>query len=342
LSAIAAANTANPDHHQRPFFRSPIMNASVVLKHRVRSDETYMFGDVRSIATKIIVPFDVKDFRTGGRSLLVDQRGYVEALRALGNYGGEDFNRDLGILRILDKLPSLDPFLMREHLRAAGIKCADCYYEISPADQERMFTFVSREIKRLIELATGTGAGGLSATGRLVSALLSTEVDEKLEPLRMTLDMSPLDFREGVFSWRGFLYYKWCIEELWPTIVEVLREVRVVEAATIKEADTRLLLASAQQKVVERVHAGVQSVRKTLAFYDNAYNDLVENQSPSTFREFLLGAPHLFLNLGENMGGLSHIASFWRYRFPARSRLCLDGEELLSIFQDFVANFATA
>ena len=40
------------------------------------------------------------------------------------------------------------------------------------------------------------------------------------------------------------------------------------------------------------------------------------HQSPKTFRDFLLRAPYMFLELGEKMGAISHIVSFWRYRFP--------------------------
>jgi len=340
LAFIAAANVDNPEHRSMPLFRSPIINASVLLKHRVRSDETYVFVGARTVATKIIVPFDQKDMRTGGRSILIDQRGYRDALCQIGIYNAEDLERDLQILCIFDRLPSLDPFLIREHLRAAGVECAPCYLEIARADQERMFAFVSAEIHRLISLASAGKSQG--STGRMVSALLSTSVDEKLEPLRLTLNMSPTDFREGVFSWRGFLYYKWCIEEKWPEIVDVLRDVRKVDSFGTKDPELNAFLTQSRRTVIEKVSNSVHSIRKTLGVYDRAYSALVENQTPNAFRDFLLGAPHLFLDLGEKMGAISHIASFWRYRFPRGAKLNIDSEELAAIFQDFISNFAPA
>ena len=68
------------------------------------------------------------------------------------------------VLRILNALPSLDPFLLREHLRGHGIDCAECYFEISPADRQRMHDYVAREIRKLIELATGGGGGASRPT----------------------------------------------------------------------------------------------------------------------------------------------------------------------------------
>ncbi|MEJ1967206.1 MAG: hypothetical protein WDN03_01005 [Rhizomicrobium sp.] len=340
LAAIAAANANNPAHRARPMFTSSIVNASILLKHRVRSDETYLFGDDRQVATKIIVPFDARDMRAGGRSLFVDQRGFQDCLREIGHYGGADVARDIAVLRVLNSLPSLDPFLLREHLRSHRIECADCYFEISRADQQRMYDFVTGEIGRLIQLATGHAQGEDGSTGRLVSAMLSSEINERLEPLRLTLGMSAGEFREGVFSWRGFLYYKWCMERLWPEIVAVLREARTVRPVGAIDGETRTFLADSQRAIVEEVRDGGRAVRRILGVYDAAYDDLVRNDAPRTFRDFLMSAPRLFLELGEKTGAISHIVSFWRYRFPARSRLAVDSAELVNIFQDFRASFS--
>jgi hypothetical protein len=339
LAAIAAANAENPEHRSAPFFTSPIMNASIILKHRVRSDESYMFADSRAVATKIIVPFDLNDLKSGGRSFFINQRGYHDGLRGIGNYGSRSMERDLEVLRIVNGLPSLDPFLLREHLRGHNIDSADCYFAISPADRQSMQDYVMLEIHRLIALATGGASGNHAQTTRLVEALLSSQVDEKLEPLRLTLSMDGPDFREGVFSWRGFLYYKWCMEKFWPEIVTVLRDIRAIKPTGALDHEAKAFLQSSQMGIVERVRDAGQSVQRILKVYDAAYDDLVRNQAPVTFRDFLLSAPHLFVDLGEKIGVISHIVSFWRFRFPDKASLTVDGDELSMIFQDFISGF---
>ena len=107
------------------------------------------------MATKIIIPFDVNDLRAGGRSLFVDQRGYTDALRAAGNYQEDTLQRDLWVLKLLDAVPSLDPFLLREHLRNNQIEVAPCYFAISEGDQERMYRFVKQEMTQLIDCWRG-------------------------------------------------------------------------------------------------------------------------------------------------------------------------------------------
>ena len=43
------------------------------------------------------------------------------------------------------------------------------------------------------------------------------------------------------------------------------------------------------------------------------------------------------MELGERVGALSHIATYWRYRFPERAALRADTEDVLDILQDFEA-----
>ncbi|HEY0301774.1 MAG TPA: hypothetical protein VGC36_10595, partial [Rhizomicrobium sp.] len=268
----------------------------------------------------------------------VDQRGYHETMRESGKYDARSMEHDLDVLRILSALPSLDPFLLREHLRSNGVDCADCYFAISEADRQQMRDHAAHQIRQLIALATGEG--GEEQTRRLAEALLSNQVDEKLEPLRRTLMLESEDFREGVFSWRGFLYYKWSMEKLWPEVVDVMRAIRAMQPTGAMDREIRAFLQASRAGIVERVRDAGLSVRKILAVYDAAYGDLVRNGAPRTFRDFLLSAPHLFVDLGEKMGTISHIVSFWRFRFPDAASRTVDGEELSMIFQDFNAGFA--
>ena len=80
-------------------------------------------------------------------------------------------------------------------------------------------------------------------------------------------------------------------------------------------------------------------MRRLIGVYDNAYAELVGKQDPKTFREFLLNAPSLFLEMGEKIGAMSHITSFWQYRFPDSGTRGAEVEELMMIFQDFTQSF---
>jgi hypothetical protein len=337
LFRISVDNADNPEYHEKPLFLSPAINKSFLLKHRTRADETYLFASPKSVATKIIIPFDATDLRAGGRSLFVDQRGYIDTLRAAGNYSPEKLERDMSVLRLLNAVPSLDPFLLREHLRNNEIDVSPAYFAISEGDQERMLNFVTQEMSQLIALA---GSGGNEKSGnRLVTAMLSNQINEKLEPLRLTLGLTGNDFKEGVFSWRGFLYYKWSMGRFWPDVMSVLREINAITPHGAVTPEQKVFLQGVRRNIIEMVRDNGQHVNKSLAVYDASFHDLVANQTPKTFRDFLLSAPYMFLELGEKLGGISHIVSFWRYRFPQGTPSTVDAEELSAIFQDFSSGF---
>jgi hypothetical protein len=336
LHQIAADNAGNSEYHEKPLFLSPIINRSFLLKHRTRSDETYLFACPKAVVTKVLIPFDMTDLRAGGRSLFVDQRGYGDILREAGTYSAEKLERDMLVLRLLDTVPSLDPFLLREHMHNNQIDVADCYFAISEGDQERMHKFVNQEMSQLVTLAGSSGND--KSTNRLVSAMLSNRIDERLEPLRLTLGLTGDDFREGVFSWRGFLYYKWSMSKFWPDVIGVLREINAIAPHGPVTPEQKVFLSAARRSVIEMVRDNGQHVNKALSVYDDAFRDLVANQTPRTFRDFLLSAPYMFLDLGEKLGVISHIVSFWRYRFQTGSPK-VDAEELSAIFQDFSSGF---
>jgi hypothetical protein len=339
LRQIARACANDPEHGAKPLFLSPVINTAFVLKQRIRPDETYLFPSTRSAGTKLIVPVDLSDLRAGGRSIFIDQRGFVEALRESGHYNDEKLERDITVLRLLNSIPSLDPFLLREHLRANGIDVASCYFAISEGDQERMHQFVASELSQLVQLASG-GSDDDGSTGRMVTTMLSGQVNEKLEPLRLTLGLSNPDFREGAFGWRGLLYYKWAMQRFWPDVMGILREIKAILPHGAISSQQAADLTALKRRIIELVRDNNQHVSKVLDVYDESFAGLVASGTPKTFRDFLLSAPYMFLELGEKMGAISHIVSFWRYRFPKNKPVLIDSEELGTIFQDFTSGFA--
>jgi hypothetical protein len=239
------------------------------------------------------------------------------------------------LLQVIDELPSLDPFLLREYLRSRGHWPGPSYFAISQADIENMQTFVGAEIVALIKLAFQKGQEMGTHTARLVSAILASELDERLDPLRRTLMLDGDEFREGVFSWKGFLYYKWMMHSLWPQLTAVIAEVGDLATSGPKDADLSDYVMRAKIRLQRAINFHRQRVVTALKVYDDAFSELTVNSRPQAFRDFLLKAPSMFMSLGENVGVVSHIASYWRYRFPQGRKLVCPLEEAASILQEF-------
>ena len=334
LAALAVRHSGNPEHAAQPLFKSHILNGSVILKHRLRVDEVELFEGMTRTATKLIVPFDKTDLALGGRAVFVGEKYWIPVLEELRG-GPDDLIRDVEVLEALDQLPSLDPFLLREHLKRRGYEVSPTHFDLSQADVDKMQRFVGAEIARLIELAYGgKGAGG--ATGRLVEALLSSRTDERLEPLRLTLQLEGESYREGIFSWKGFLYYKWSLNTLWPRLKEVLIEVMKLRVVGPRDRELMVLVDETKLRLRNAMEAQVKSVMGYLKTYDAVFQQLTEGNA-TAFRDFLLASPEMFMALGEGAGTLSHVASFWRYRFPQGKPLMAPMGEVLELLQDFEA-----
>ncbi|HWA60910.1 MAG TPA: hypothetical protein VG939_06020 [Caulobacteraceae bacterium] len=336
LLRVAARAGDEPEHRHHPFFRHPRLNRAIFLKHRLRRDELELFPAGRQTVTKIVIPMDGADLRLGGRSVFIDQMNYEAIMRAtLGERWVNDLE-DHELLRILDDLPSFDPFLLREQLKRHGRSPARCYFEISDGDLARMHRYVEGEIRRLIELcfADGQHTGREGAAAKLVRKILSITVDEDTEPLRLTLRLDKAEYQEGVFCWKGFLYYKWTVAETLKAVEAIASGILSMRPRGPVEPETRAELQRSRQYVAQALVKVRDAARETLRVYDRAYQGLVEGE-PQGFREFLLGAPSMFSDLGERLGAVQHVVSFWNYRFPPGKPPFVGAQELFDILADF-------
>jgi hypothetical protein len=340
LLRLTNLHANDPEHKRRPFFHNRELNRSIILKHRLRRDELELFTDRRQTATKVILPIDCTDLRVGGRSVFVGQPRFEQALAsAFGDTWVTDSD-DLQMLSFLDELPSLDPFLMREHLRRRGREPARCYFEVSEADTARMLRFVEVEIQRLIDLCFASAEGARTQGGlRLARKILSISVDSDTDPLRVTLKMDRAEYQEGVFCWKGFLYYKWTLAETMPAINRVAEAIATARPRGQVGIDERAYLEKARGSLRRSILRICETARRSLQVYDQAFAKLVDGQ-PQAFREFLLEAPSRFVDLGERLGAVSHITSFWSFRFPQGRLPVISSEELVDIFTDFEASLA--
>ncbi len=345
LNLVSIANQfgSTDEYCEAPLFRCKKLNHSIILKHTVRNHERSVVSQRKS-ATKIIFPFTSEDLDLGGRSIFVGEKNFSRVLASLvlEQNREEDFQHDIETLGLIDKLPSLDPFLLREKLRRAGREPSRCYFRLSDADVDRMQKFVQSEIERLVEIAFVDSAELHRHSTKMAQLLMTDETADRLEPLRATLGMTGEQYIEGVFAWKGFLYYRWLLGELAPNLkglfTDILR-VRVLRA-TIGE---RRQIDSDRRKIVGALENAVAHVRRGLMQYADAFQALAEGK-PAAFRDFLIKAPSMFTSIGEAMGVISHINSFWRFQFPSdeneKSIDIMDASELFGEFARQVESFA--
>ncbi len=339
LTQIHTACAKDPGYLAKPFFRNVQLNKAMVVKHTVRPNEREYFARPRRTATKIILPFDSSDLKLGGRAIFVDQLGFDTFAASYFNDKDVAANPDVQVLRCLDDIPSLDPFLVREHLARHGFRPAPCYLKISEHDLQAMVSYANVEIQRLVLKATGGGME--SAAVRLTTKILANTLDRELEPLRSTFKMGEEDFAEGLFSWRGFLYFKWRHRDLQTDIDALIDDLTSYRTVGPADDGTKAYLIKARPRLARQITAAMKSTQAILNVYDLAYRALAEGSNPVPFRAFLLKGPSLFFTLGESLGILSHIGAFWAYRTGGKGQSRLLAAELADILVDFEDSLAS-
>jgi hypothetical protein len=339
LVSVAKNHGDDPQYKAKPLFRNVLLNRSIILKHRLRADEMQLFYPRRFIATKIIIPIDRADLRYGGRYVFVGQQHYDSLMR---DCFGEDVGEgapDRIVLDALDELPGLDPFILREHLSRRGIRAAACYFDVSEADLARMFEFVRNDIAPLVSLCFGSSTEFSAQTKKLVGKLLSNDLDNDLEPLRETLRLDKHQYSEGVFCWKGFLYYKWLVTSIFPAAVAAAKEISAARPVGRMDADEKEQIREGKERIGREIVRICNEIRAALDVYDRAFATLTGAGNPTAFRDFLLSSPEMFFDLGAKFAAIQHMVSFWRYRMPPGERVVLDPAEMLDMLVDFEAGF---
>jgi hypothetical protein len=345
LAAVGRANRSGRRPVAAPLLRSPGLSRALILKHRLRREDGEV-ADVlrwRGAATKVIFPFDPSDLGLGGSALFVGQPGWTEMLaEAAGGADSRDLAHDQRVLEALDELPSLDPFLVREHLRLKDLPVDANCLDLPVGERERMERFVARELIPLAELVNTEPARTEADAAALAQMLLSTQAQERLALLGETLRIQMAAYAGGVYAWRGFLYYKWVLAKLTAPLQTVLTDIGRLRIVGRAPPHVALRIATLRGRVHDGVLDQCLEAHKLLGRYDAAFVSLTLEGDFRGFREFLQASPIQFLELGERIGILSHIASFWRFRFPADVQPEAGFEDALDLLQEFEANLAQA
>ena len=329
-------------YKKQPLFQSRTLNRAIIIQHRLRANEIEMFDSPRTVATKLIIPIDRNDLRSGGQYLFLGQKGEQAAIDMVMNDQSPAGARDRRTLAILDSLPSFDPFLVREHLRRDGVNPAPCYFEISSADAARMLAFVRREVEPLSHRSLNAGTRKLAADAPadLAQKLMANDLLDEMEPLRVALQMAPRQFADGVFAWRGMLYYKWVCSEMREQLPDVISEIRTLRPYGYCEQNVLEGLNVARLGITEATNRSLQRSLDILHIYDRAFSGLTERSKPLEFRDFLIEAPQLFSELGEMLSVLHHVVSFWQYRTANALVVRITADELCDIVADFAEGLA--
>lgn len=206
LHGVAMGSIEAADDEDQPMFVHPVLNRCIVMKYNLPVGAEDKLAPRRFNSTKVVFPFDQDDLNLGGQALFIDEANFAGVLSSILDYTDLPIDRDLGVLRALDRLPTLDPFLVREILSQQNIHLGQRYCLLSEADKADMMAFVCREIEALVRLCFRDMESTDGRTRQLAELLLAEQNSAGLEPLRDIFRLNSAEFADAMFCWKAFLY----------------------------------------------------------------------------------------------------------------------------------------
>jgi hypothetical protein len=299
-------------------FHKPDLNRVIYIKEPF-TEEAMADDAGRPVGTKLYFSYNERDAYEGGRSIFVNDRTLRTALHFHAGISEDDTSdeiaRDLGLLRALEELPSLDPFLLKDRLNADGLKVHDGYLEISEAEFAEIREFVMNRFRPMVEMAFegADQADQLTHLRTLVEKIWEAKDMEGLAPILKALQLQA-DEAPGIFyAWKGVIYYDFLRakqRERWKDYAAFLGKDTVPTDVIPKEQreDLDALVGMARSLFKQRW----MRIEKTLSDYNNAYDMLFkERKSPAPFIDFLRESPSHFFSLGDCISSIDHAIEVW-------------------------------
>jgi len=343
LVSVAEAHCDTPSYHDAPLFQDRRLNSSFLIKHTLRPWEREQLGGTRVSATKVILPISDKDLDMGGHSIFVEDPTLAEKLSAhLGhNINAPKFKADIDRLRELALLPSFDPYLLHEHFRRTGTNVADLYFTISPAELQGISEFVAGQVNVLVRQALrDDSVASMTRSRKLASVLFEDSNSPKLDVLRRALKLSEDDYREGVFGWKGTLYYSWRAGHCHQDLIAFMKSLKAIDLKAMSVADrqeVRRMITAIGQHAAQRW----SRLQAQLQSYHYEFTRFAERGDPAALTAFLLRAPDLFIEMGEDISRLQHVSAYWSFWTRGRELRALTGAEAFDLLPDFEAALMT-
>ena len=317
------------------FFRCKPLNKLVLIKDAVPESEAT--EAVSSIGTKIYFPFNENDIYEGGRTIFSHDK-HVE--RAFADNFGEgalksgDFAADLRMIRLLERLPSLDPFLMKDALRNDGHEINPAYFEVSKELWDQIESYILKSFEPLVLAAFPDTLSATDERARLLVQKVWEARDlETLRPLAAAFQLPAGQELEIFAAWKGINYYAFQYERAKPMMFEMMTWLKdlslppvAISANERKELNAQLDESRNQLRVQWQVADGI------IRDYQNSYDKLFRlRQGSADFMAFLKKSNKAYWDIGTALGKTGHAAYCWNVitkRYPNRR---LPWEQLLEM-----------
>lgn len=299
------------------FFDNTALNQSVIFKYprfeyELENDSEVDYATqnkwlsiCRPIETAIYVPQMLEAPERGGYAIYMRQRNYPDLIREHIGIEIDDVlspsNADIVKLKIIDEIPSLDPFLLKATFDQYKIAIPPVFLRLAREEEVIIKTMITQRIMPVVGRALDLGPAEIrDKCEKFVQAIWNPGLPEAslfTEALRLERRQAGPVF----IAWKGITFYQLQFERGLEKIREILHWLGTTEAVPY---DMHLHMIHRDQHemfkatVERKLRNAVSKVKQVLHNYDFAYRTLVDGNDPLPFRDFLVTANARYWVLG--------------------------------------------
>lgn len=296
------------------FFQNKPLNSIVLVKDAVPEGDRPAGSP--AVGTKLYFPFNENNIYEGGRTIFLHERGIDGAIKDYCGEGGAldtALVEDMRKMRLMDRLPSLDPFLLKDAFRREKIVIDDGYFEVTDEAWGEIESFMLQRFEPLIAAAFPDAQSSNLKARQLIDKIWEAKDIEALLPLIDAFRL-PRERALDIFSsWKGIVYYSFqysCEQTRFANLVRWVAENEAppagVTSVEVKELQNTLKF------VKEQLRAEWQKTDDIVKAYQSSYDKMFKEKVGSTdFLNFLKGSEKIYWDIGNSLGKITHATYCW-------------------------------
>ena len=336
IDLTEAASTAEPTKQSgakpsRIFF-TDVLNYSIVAKHNVRDHERELFTRSVQVATKVFIPFDPKRLDIGGRSFFVEEHQFKDHLKELvhldSSQGHPHVMHDMKVLDTLSHAPTLDPFIVTECLRAAGIGVEPTFFADSYAMTSKASSDVFQVFNPLLQKALGKIATP-EEMSRFVDQVWNVTAATTNNPFLEALQIPRSEWANVIFAWKALIYYDIISRSSPQRLDKVLSVLKHTEPKRRAGSGNEANIASLKRgfaRDLYKLHDGSTGyIRVALQRIVDA---ILSDNGASAISSSLRDMAENISKVGTNVVLFDQVTSYFLFMYPKPSSDIVDPDEL--------------
>jgi hypothetical protein len=316
------------------FFRNKPMNNMVLIKDTIDDAP----AGRSSIGTKLYFPFNQNDVYEGGRTIFAHDKHLEAALKEIFGEGGvtkEALEQDIRVLSVLDRLPSMDPFLLKDVFINEKIDIHESYFEVGKEFWNQIELFILQKFEPLIRAAFPDAMASDERSRKLIENIWECHDLEVLGPLATALRLPKGEELQIFSAWKGINFYSFQSDRARPLMMDMLtwlKELKIPVGAvpSAERNEIKAMLELIKTQVVAEWRIAETVLRE----YQDAYDKMFKHKVSSTeFLAFMKRSNTAYWALGNALGKVGHASYCWdamSKRFPERK---LPWEQLTEVLK---------